>query len=146
MVLGKKNANPNDTDTIIGEGSKVEGKVTSKAGLRLDGQIDGDITCAGDVTIGPKGSANSQIRARNVYNAGTIHGGVITDGLLSISESGKLYGNIRAGALSIAQGGLFQGESHMETKKSETAPSNVKSITEHDKDNKPEKVATSASR
>ncbi|WP_244865108.1 bactofilin family protein [Xylanibacillus composti] len=145
MVLGKKNnANPNETDTIIGEGSKIEGKITSKAGLRLDGQVDGDITCAGDVTVGPKGTANSQIRARNVFNAGTIHGGVITDGLLSITESGKLYGNIRAGALSIAQGGLFQGESQMETKKAEAGGSNVKSINEHEKDAaKHEKAAAS---
>lgn len=145
MVLGKKNnANPNETDTIIGEGSKVEGKFSSKAGLRVDGQIDGDITCAGDVTIGPKGEANSHIRARNVFNAGTIRGGVMTEGLLSITESGKLYGNIRAGALSIAKGGVFQGESQMETKKSEASASNVKALNEHDKEtSKPEKAAAS---
>lgn len=111
-----ENININTTDTIIGESSQIDGNIFTKASLRIDGQIKGDIESEGDVTIGKKGEARSNIKARNVWNAGTIHGSVHTTGELSILETGKMYGDIHVSTITIASGGQFQGKSTMETK------------------------------
>lgn len=113
MVKKKKVLNPNATDTLIGEGSKVEGHITCKASLRIEGQLIGNVDCTGDVIIGEKGRLQSQIQARNVYNAGSIEGSVHTSGILSISSSGKVHGDIKVRSLSIAEGGIFEGSSQM---------------------------------
>lgn len=106
--------NPNETDTIIGESSRIEGNIITKASLRIEGQVEGDIETEGDVTIGKQGEAWSHIKARNVLNAGTIRGSVNTKGELTITESGKLYGDIHVASLSIANGGQFHGTSVMD--------------------------------
>ena len=106
--------NPDTTDTIIGESSRIEGNVYTKASLRIEGQIEGDIETEGDVTIGKQGEAVSNIQARNVLNAGIIRGSVQTKGELTITESGKLIGDIQVASLSIANGGQFHGTSTMD--------------------------------
>lgn len=104
------------TDTLIGEGSVFEGNIKSEASLRVEGQMIGDIDCAGDVTIGESGKANSNIAARNIVIAGTVHGNVTTRGTLTLTGTGRLYGNTCAQSLVVSEGAIFQGTSRMETK------------------------------
>ncbi|MNO70912.1 Polymer-forming cytoskeletal [compost metagenome] len=115
---------PNTTDTLIGEGSVFEGSIKSAAGIRIEGQVIGNIECEGDVTIGEKGSARSNITARNIIIAGTVTGDVHAKSKLSITSKGKLYGNLTAVSLSIEEGSIFEGTSRME-KLSDTASTSV---------------------
>jgi cytoskeletal protein CcmA (bactofilin family) len=116
MFSRRKTLNPNMTDTVIGEGTIIEGNITSAASLRIEGHVTGDIHCTGDVTIGEKGLATSDINARNIINAGTIRGSVTSAGKLTITATGKVQGSIAVAALIIADGGVFQGTSKMEPK------------------------------
>jgi cytoskeletal protein CcmA (bactofilin family) len=118
----KSKIDPNMTDTLIGEGSLFEGKMKSEAGIRIEGQIIGDIDCIGDVTIGENGVARSNIKARNVILAGQAFGNVTAKGKLTIKATGRLDGNLSALELSIESGGIFQGSSKMETKEPNTHP------------------------
>jgi cytoskeletal protein CcmA (bactofilin family) len=111
--------NPNTTDTLIGEGTIFEGKLKSDAGIRIEGQITGNVESAGDVTVGEKGVVKSNISARNVIIAGTVHGNVLTKGSLRIMSSGRVYGNTTSQSLVIDEGGIFQGNSRMEVKTGE---------------------------
>lgn len=104
---------PNTTDTLIGEGSIFEGKIKSAAGVRIEGQIIGDIECEGDVTVGDKGSVHSNIIARNVIIAGSVNGNIQARSKLSITSKGKLYGNMSAASISIEEGSIFEGTSRM---------------------------------
>jgi cytoskeletal protein CcmA (bactofilin family) len=115
----KSAIDPNSTDTLIGEGSIFEGKLKSAAGVRIEGQIHGDIECAGDVVIGERGLAKSNIAARNVTISGTVTGDVVCSGTLTVNPTGKLYGNCTAQTLIIAEGALFIGASRMEKSKSD---------------------------
>jgi len=45
----KKKIDPNMTDTLIGEGTTFEGKISSQAGIRVEGQMIGNIECEGDI-------------------------------------------------------------------------------------------------
>lgn len=113
MRRKSKELNPSSTDTLVGLGSTIEGNLHSKASLRIEGQVVGDVYCEGDVTIGEKANLQSNVSARNVYNAGKIEGSVVTRGVLSITQTGKVIGDISVRSLSIAEGGLFQGSSRM---------------------------------
>ncbi|RED56824.1 bactofilin family protein [Cohnella lupini] len=108
----------NMTDTLIGEGTSFEGKIKSEAGIRVEGQMVGDIECAGDITVGENGIARSHIKARNVVVAGQVVGDVAASGKLTIKSTGQLRGNLSALELSIESGGIFQGSSRMDFKDS----------------------------
>jgi cytoskeletal protein CcmA (bactofilin family) len=112
----KKQLNPNVTDTLIGEGTQFEGRIKSEASIRIEGAVTGDMECTGDVTIGELGVVRSNIIARNIIIAGSVHGNIITKGILKITATGKLYGNTTSASLMIDEGGIFQGTSKMESK------------------------------
>jgi len=120
-MMFKKRIDVSATDTLIGEGSVFEGKIKSKASLRIEGQLVGDIETEGDVTIGESGKAQSNIHARNVIIAGTVRGNVTARGTLTLTGTGQLYGNTSAGSLIISEGAVFQGTSKMESKKAAAA-------------------------
>jgi cytoskeletal protein CcmA (bactofilin family) len=113
--------NTNSMDTLVGEGTKIEGNLFSKGGIRIEGQVRGDISTTGDVTIGEQAVIHSNITARNVINAGTIHGGITCQESLKITASGRIYGSLHVKALEIIEGGVFQGTSKMETRTSSTS-------------------------
>ena len=112
----KKQINPNITDTLVGEGSHFEGRIKSEASLRIEGMVTGDMECTGDVTVGERGIVKSNISARNIIIAGSVHGNIMSKGILKITATGKLYGNTTTASLMIDEGGLFQGTSKMEVK------------------------------
>ncbi|TDG00948.1 polymer-forming cytoskeletal protein [Paenibacillus piri] len=115
MFKGKKLAGDlHTTDTLIGEGTLFEGKIKSEASIRIEGQITGDVDCAGDVTVGEHGVVKSNINARDVILAGSVTGNVFCKGKLTIRSTGKLYGNTTAQSLIIDEGGIFQGTSKMD--------------------------------
>lgn len=107
----------NGSDTLIGEGTTFEGKITSSASIRIEGTVIGDISCEGDAIIGEKGEVKSDIvTARNVIIAGKVVGNIDCDEKLTITSLGALNGNITVGSLIVEEGGLFQGMSKMQGK------------------------------
>ncbi|NEW07027.1 polymer-forming cytoskeletal protein [Paenibacillus sp. SYP-B3998] len=114
--------NPTMTDTLVGERTSFEGRIRSEASIRVEGRITGDIECLGDVIIGEHGSVESNISAGNIVLAGNVQGNLVTKGHLTITSTGSLQGNINAASFIIEEGGLFQGNSQMETKLPAHAP------------------------
>jgi cytoskeletal protein CcmA (bactofilin family) len=135
--------NPNTTDTLIGEGTTFEGRIKSEASIRIEGGITGDIECAGDVIIGEHGVVKSNITARDVVLAGSMQGNIITKGKLTITSTGSLQGNISSASIIIEEGGLFQGNSKMESKTSTTPPIQN---SEQENGNKPPSSANGSSK
>lgn len=142
-MFGKKKhaGNVSATDTFIGEGTIVEGNITTSASLQIEGGVIGDIECAGDITIGEKGNVHSIISARNVLNAGVIIGSVHTRGKLTITRTGRVEGNVSTGMLHISEGGVFKGECAMDLPKGSELGTAREQHKEKDKDKAKDKSA-----
>jgi cytoskeletal protein CcmA (bactofilin family) len=117
----KQTIHPDSTDTLIGRGSSFEGTVKSEAGIRIEGNIKGQIQSVGDVVIGDEGEALSDISARNITIAGIVRGDLAISGKCTITSKGQLFGNCTAHALVIEEGGRFDGTSKMQSSEQETA-------------------------
>ncbi|MCU6709191.1 polymer-forming cytoskeletal protein [Paenibacillus sp. J5C_2022] len=122
----KENRRNASTDTLIGAGTVAEGKLTSEANLRIEGEYRGEIACKGAVIIGEQGVAHSNISAQDVTLAGKVYGDIVTTGRLIITSSGHITGNIMANHLIIQEGGMINGSCHMEPPASEAKPSHEK--------------------
>ncbi|NBD25563.1 bactofilin family protein [Paenibacillus glycinis] len=102
------------SDTFIGEGTIVEGPIRSAGNVRLEGQLRGDLFCEGDAVLGETAFAIGNITARNLFLAGQVTGNVRIGGKLTITATGKFYGDMDAVTLEIEEGGVFQGNSAMD--------------------------------
>jgi cytoskeletal protein CcmA (bactofilin family) len=109
----KKHVESTRIGTIIGQGSKLEGKITVSGTIRIDGTHIGDIYTDGDVIIGETGFISGNIYSDNVSITGRVEGNVRCKGLLEILFKGILIGDIEAGKISISDGSAFSGKCQM---------------------------------
>ncbi len=109
-------------DTIIGAGTVFTGDLDIKGTLRVDGRCEGKVTSSGDVVVGESGQLVSTVQARNLHVAGTVKGDIKTPGVLEISPTGKVYGDIEVGKVIIADGAIFQGQCRMHIAAEQDAP------------------------
>lgn len=100
-------------ETIIGVGTVFVGTLQVKGAVRIDGKAEGKVESTGDVVIGEGGLAEAVVHARNVKVAGTIKGNVKATGLLEITTTGKIFGDIEAVKINIGEGAVFQGNCDM---------------------------------
>jgi cytoskeletal protein CcmA (bactofilin family) len=99
--------------TIISVGVKIEGKVKSNGNIRVEGEIQGDLTSQGNVVIGANGEVNGQINADMISVGGTVTGTVKAKNRLTIEEKGNLNGDIFTKSLVIKEGAKFEGKCKM---------------------------------
>ena len=83
-------------NTVLGEDTVLEGKLTFNGILRIDGCFKGKITAAGTLVIGDNGFVEADIHTTNVLCSGEIRGAVYADEVIEILEPGKVFGNIEA--------------------------------------------------
>ena len=104
-----------DIETIIGRGTTIKGNLEGSGNIRIDGDIDGDVSVTGNIVIGESGNVQGNIKADSLTVGGTIKGNADCDGNLCIQAKGQLIGDIRARSLNIEEGGIFKGRSEMDT-------------------------------
>jgi cytoskeletal protein CcmA (bactofilin family) len=101
--------------TVVGAGARLEGNVVSAGSLRIDGQVKGQINAEGDVTLSPQSQVDADIRAQNVTVAGKFKGNVIVKGKAHLARGGRIDGNITSKTLVVEEGGIFHGQSVMDS-------------------------------
>src|SRR5262245_25710878 len=63
-------------ETVLGAGSVMEGTLSSKGNVRLDGDFTGTLEITGNVLIGETAKINADVDARNISIAGAVRGNV----------------------------------------------------------------------
>lgn len=96
--------------SIIGEGTKFEGTISTNETMRIDGEFKGTITANSMLIVGEKGEINGDIVASDVVIAGTVNGNVKAKGKTEISATGRLLGDLTSKTLSIDEDAVFQGQ------------------------------------
>ena len=95
------NKKPPPIRSLVGEGTAVRGEVRFIEGLRIDGEVQGDVTCDGE-------------RSLLVISDGEVHGDVLADGegrsILVISEKATVHGKVMASHVII--NGTVKGPVH----------------------------------
>ncbi|MBN2460215.1 MAG: polymer-forming cytoskeletal protein [Candidatus Cloacimonetes bacterium] len=105
-----------ELSTIIGRGSKISGTLKVDGGVRIDGDIEGEIESTGFVTIGATGNAKANIKAQECLIAGKVSGNVSVNEALELDKTANLSGDITAKTVKINAGAVFNGNSSMSGK------------------------------
>ncbi len=102
-----------DETTIISNGVKIDGKLTSSGNIRVEGEIQGDISSQRNVVVGERGKVNGQINADTITIGGKVSGTVRANEKLVLDPNGYLKGDIFTKILVIEAGARFDGKSKM---------------------------------
>jgi cytoskeletal protein CcmA (bactofilin family) len=116
-----REAAPIVAETVLSNQIKLEGRLQSTSNIRFDGEMLGDLTTDGDLSVGEHGRVKGNVGGRNVVVGGTIHGNVMTSGRLEILATGKVFGDIVVGSLIIDEGGILRGKSAVHGEESNAA-------------------------
>jgi len=104
---------PSEETTIISNGVKIDGKLTSSGNIRVEGEIQGDISSQRNVVVGEGGKVNGQINADSITIGGKVSGTVKANEKLKLDPNGYLKGDIFTKILVIEAGARFDGKSKM---------------------------------
>lgn len=112
-----------DDITIISNGVKVDGKLSSNGNIRFDGAIQGDIICEGDVTIGDQGEVYGKVNGNSITIGGKIEGAINAKEKLILESKANLKGDVFTKILVVEAGARFDGKSNMgDSKESSGSP------------------------
>ena len=107
-----KNAQP-PIKSLIATGSKIEGNLRFTEGLRVDGQVVGDLRANPDqpsiLVISEEAIVQGAIDADHVIINGTVNGPVNARELLELQPRARIEGDITYKALEMHQGAVISG-------------------------------------
>ena len=113
MTKEKSSNMKNDTkelNTIIGKGSVINGKVSIRNSVRIEGRIVGEIESTGTVTIGSKGEVEGDIVAVNAVIGGKVKGSIKASERIILETNSILIGDLKTAKLTIDEGAMFEGK------------------------------------
>ena len=102
-----------DDITIISNGVKVEGKISSDGNIRIDGNIVGDIDSNGNVTIGELGEVLGKVNGNSITIGGKVEGTINAKEKLILESKADLKGDVYTKILVVEAGARFDGKSNM---------------------------------
>ncbi len=101
------------SDSIIVNGNKVEGKISAKTDLHIEGEVIGEITSEASVYIAKSGIVKADIFAVNVYISGKFDGSVDSSEFTHVYSGAYVTGSIKTPSLEFEKGAKFSGDIDM---------------------------------
>lgn len=94
-------------------GSKIVGKIFADSDFRIDGEVEGTITCSGKVVIGQKGFLKGSISCVNAEIIGTVEGDIVVSETLSLRSTSIINGEVKTKVLVVEPNAVFNGTCSM---------------------------------
>jgi len=104
-----------DFQATLGQGSKVEGRLSFEGSVRIDGVVEGEINAQDTVHIGETAVVTAQIQAGTIIILGQLKGDIKATRRVEMRAPAKLIGNINTPTLVIHEGVTFEGHCTMVT-------------------------------
>lgn len=111
--IGKNSSDINGSVNLIGTGTKITGDINCDGDVRIDGNLQGNLTTTGKFVLGPQGFIDGNVTCANADISGEIKGTIQTKELLMLKSTAKIKGDIITNKLSIEAGAIFNGSCNM---------------------------------
>jgi len=111
----RKHANKlqNRIDSLIGAGTKIEGNVTFVGGLRVDGEIKGNVLATGGepstLVVSEQARIDGEIHVTHLVVNGAINGPVFSAEFLELQARSRVKGDVQYNTLEMHLGAVVEG-------------------------------------
>ncbi|WP_211461425.1 bactofilin family protein [Collimonas silvisoli] len=101
-------------DSLIGSSTSIEGDVHFKGGLRIDGNVKGNVLAEAGQTsvlvISESAKVEGDVRVAHLVVNGEIRGNVYSAELLELQPKARITGDVNYKALEMHSGALVSGK------------------------------------
>ncbi len=113
-MFSKKHSKPqNRIDSLIGAGTSIDGNLSFSGGLRVDGEVNGNVIAASGkpstLVLSEHGRINGEINATHLVINGIVEGPVRAVEYLELQGKAKVIGDIHYKTLEIQLGAIVEG-------------------------------------
>ena len=113
-MFGKKKSKPQGRiDSLIGAGTSLVGDVTFSGGLRVDGEIRGNVRAAdgqsATLVLSEHARIEGEIAVSHVVINGTVIGPVHSSDFLELQPRAKVTGDVEYATIEMHLGAIVQG-------------------------------------
>jgi cytoskeletal protein CcmA (bactofilin family) len=112
MFWAKKKPPP--IRSLVGEGMVVQGDVRFTEGLRIDGEVFGDVSSEGDgrsiLVISDNARVHGKVTGSHVIISGEVRGPIFSSELLELQPKARVMGDVRYETLEMHPGAQVEGD------------------------------------
>ena len=115
-MFGKKieNKRQGQIDSLIGAGTQVEGNLRFTGGLRIDGEVKGNIEAAdgassSTLVLSEQGRVEGAVTVSHLILNGTIVGAVTVTDSLEMQSKPRIVGDVDYALIEMHQGAVIEG-------------------------------------
>jgi cytoskeletal protein CcmA (bactofilin family) len=113
-LFGKKKKKRTAVTALIGGSTRIDSNFLSfTGGIHIHGHVGLDVVGSEDtgtaVNISEGGEVDGDVRAVDVFIAGTVNGNVFAAGHLQLMPTARVRGNVEYASLDIADGAVVRG-------------------------------------
>lgn len=113
MFGNKKQKASNRIDSLIGLETRIEGHVQFAGGLRVDGQIIGDVSTqegqASTLIVSEKALVRGAIRVGHLVLNGTVEGPIYATDYVELQSKCRVTGDVHYATLEMHPGAIVEG-------------------------------------
>lgn len=100
-------------DSLIGAGTVVKGDVSFVGGLRIDGQVQGNVVAASDepstLVLSEQARIDGEVRVSHMVVNGTVNGPVHAKDYLELQPKARVLGDVTYKAIEMHVGATIRG-------------------------------------
>ena len=100
--------------SLVAQGTRVNGDVLFADGIRIDGEVVGDVRAVPDLpsilVVSESAKVQGALHAVHVIINGTVEGPVHATELLELQPKARITGDVHYKALEMHQGGVISGQ------------------------------------
>lgn len=113
-MFDRKHSKPQtQIDSLIGANSIINGDMTFSGGLRIDGQVNGNVIATpgkpGTLVLSEQGRVNGEVSVTHLVTNGTINGSVSVSEYLELQSKARVTGDIHYKTMQIQLGAIIEG-------------------------------------
>ncbi len=113
-MFGKKHSKPqNRIDSLIGVGTTIEGNLSFSGGMRIDGQVNGNVIAAqgkpSTLVLSEHARVNGEVTVTHLVVNGAINGPVSASEYMELQSKAKVNGDVHYKTLEIQLGAIIEG-------------------------------------
>lgn len=120
-MANNSNSQPGTLYNALTAGSKIIGTIIADSDIRIDGTVEGDLTCTGKVVIGEQGKLKGTISCQNAEILGAMDGKMEVKNTLALRASGSIKGDVITQVLIVEPEAVFNGSCSMNKPAAEPA-------------------------
>ena len=113
-MFSKKHSKPQTRiDSLIGAGTTIEGDLNFSGGMRIDGQVNGNVVAAqgkpSTLVLSEHARVNGEVNVTHLVINGAISGPVFASEYMELQSKAKVNGDVHYTTLEIQLGAIVEG-------------------------------------